>query len=132
MYAERSCWGAHPAGSARLHAMPKHTVESLLLLPAHRQPAGAALRRARLHCLRSPYAPTGSLSHAPPPCSGGLLELFYGVYEKDSDKCLDALVKVGSSLPHACDSVLLDAISQKKSQVSGRAGQGGLMIGISL
>lgn len=25
---------------------------------------------------------------------GGLLELFYGVYEKDSDKCLDALIKV--------------------------------------
>ena len=29
----------------------------------------------------------------------GLLELFYGIYQKDSDKCLDALVTMGVLVP---------------------------------
>lgn len=31
----------------------------------------------------------------------GLLELFYGVYEKDPDRCLDALVDMGVLVPSA-------------------------------
>ncbi len=33
------------------------------------------------------------------PCRGGLMELFYGVYEKDPDRCLDALVTMGVLVP---------------------------------
>lgn len=34
-------------------------------------------------------------------CHTGLLELFYGVYEKDPDRCLDALVDMGVLVPSA-------------------------------
>lgn len=33
------------------------------------------------------------------PPRGGLLELFYGVYEKDADRCLTALTAMGVLVP---------------------------------
>ncbi len=45
---------------------------------------------------------TPSYTTPPPPLSyKGLLELFYGVYEKDPDRCLDALVDMGVLVPSA-------------------------------
>ena len=35
----------------------------------------------------------------PPLQQGGLLELFYGVYNKDADRCLEALQAMGVYLP---------------------------------
>ncbi|KAI7835637.1 hypothetical protein COHA_010468 [Chlorella ohadii] len=45
------------------------------------------------------YYDFGMMGTIPSDIRGGLLELFYGVYEKDSDKCLDALVKMGVLVP---------------------------------
>ncbi|KAL4421257.1 hypothetical protein ABPG75_010548 [Micractinium tetrahymenae] len=45
------------------------------------------------------YYDFGMMGSIPQDIRGGLLELFYGVYEKDSDKCLDALVQMGVLVP---------------------------------
>ena len=42
-----------------------------------------------------------TFTHTHTPCCTGLLELFYGVYEKDPDRCLDALVDMGVLVPSA-------------------------------
>lgn len=41
------------------------------------------------------YYDFGMMGTIPSDIRSGLLELFYGVYEKDSDRCIDALVKMG-------------------------------------
>lgn len=47
-------------------------------------------------CLYHDASSTSSPQH-----TVGLLELFYGVYEKDPDRCLDALVDMGVLVPSA-------------------------------
>lgn len=42
------------------------------------------------------FGMTGSI---PGGVKGGLMELFYGVYEKDADRCLDALIAMGVLVP---------------------------------
>lgn len=41
----------------------------------------------------------GMMGTIPSDVRGGLLELFYGVYQKDPDRCLDALVTMGVLVP---------------------------------
>ena len=41
------------------------------------------------------YYDFGMMGTIPGDVRGGLLELFYGVYNKNADKCLDALVTMG-------------------------------------
>ena len=74
---------------------------------------GSVLVQRGLQAAPSPPCP--QLLPAPVPCpcpsfkkaqgsipadvKGGLLELFYGVYEKDSDRCLEALIAMGVLVP---------------------------------
>ena len=41
------------------------------------------------------YYDFGMMGVIPSDIRSGLLELFYGVYEKNSDRCIDALVRMG-------------------------------------
>jgi len=41
------------------------------------------------------YYDWGMVGRLPNDVRGGLLELFYGIYQKDSDRCLEALIKMG-------------------------------------
>ena len=41
----------------------------------------------------------GMMGTIPSDVRGGLLELFYGVYQKDPDRCIDALVAMGVLVP---------------------------------
>lgn len=41
------------------------------------------------------YYDFGMMGIIPSDIRSGLLELFYGVYEKDSDRCIDALIRMG-------------------------------------
>eukprot|EP00879_Flechtneria_rotunda_P032356 GHRR01035548.1.p1 GENE.GHRR01035548.1~~GHRR01035548.1.p1 ORF type:complete len:620 (+),score=233.11 GHRR01035548.1:197-2056(+) len=45
------------------------------------------------------YYDFGMMGSIPGNVRGGLLELFYGVYEKDADRCLDALITMGVLVP---------------------------------
>jgi predicted unusual protein kinase regulating ubiquinone biosynthesis (AarF/ABC1/UbiB family) len=45
------------------------------------------------------YYDFGMMGRIPGDVRGGLLELFYGVYNKDADRCLDALVAMGVLVP---------------------------------
>ncbi|GAB4813023.1 hypothetical protein N2152v2_000069 [Parachlorella kessleri] len=45
------------------------------------------------------YYDFGMMGSIPSGIRGGLMELFYGVYEKDADRCLDALVAMGVLVP---------------------------------
>jgi predicted unusual protein kinase regulating ubiquinone biosynthesis (AarF/ABC1/UbiB family) len=45
------------------------------------------------------YYDFGMMGTIPTDVRSGLLELFYGVYEKDSDRCLDALITMGVLVP---------------------------------
>lgn len=45
------------------------------------------------------YYDFGMMGTIPNDIRGGLLDLFYGVYEKDPDRCLDALVRMGVLVP---------------------------------
>ena len=41
------------------------------------------------------YYDFGMMGAIPNDVRGGLLELFYGVYQRDPDRCIDALVAMG-------------------------------------
>jgi predicted unusual protein kinase regulating ubiquinone biosynthesis (AarF/ABC1/UbiB family) len=45
------------------------------------------------------YYDFGMMGTIPTDVRSGLLELFYGVYQKDPDRCLDALVAMGVLVP---------------------------------
>mmetsp|Transcript_29730 Transcript_29730/g.65790 ORF Transcript_29730/g.65790 Transcript_29730/m.65790 type:complete len:842 (-) Transcript_29730:440-2965(-) len=45
------------------------------------------------------YYDWGMAGSIPPTVKGGLLELFYGVYNRDPDRCLEALVMMGVYVP---------------------------------
>lgn len=45
------------------------------------------------------YYDFGMMGTIPPGVKGGLLELFYGVYNRDADRCLEALQQMGVYLP---------------------------------
>jgi predicted unusual protein kinase regulating ubiquinone biosynthesis (AarF/ABC1/UbiB family) len=45
------------------------------------------------------YYDFGMMGTIPSDVRSGLLELFYGVYQKDPDRCLDALVAMGVLVP---------------------------------
>eukprot|EP01026_Neomeris_dumetosa_P042729 TRINITY_DN3566_c0_g1_i1.p1 TRINITY_DN3566_c0_g1~~TRINITY_DN3566_c0_g1_i1.p1 ORF type:complete len:781 (-),score=139.88 TRINITY_DN3566_c0_g1_i1:491-2833(-) len=45
------------------------------------------------------YYDFGMMGSIPKTVKGGLLDLFYGVYQKDPDQCLDALVDMGVLVP---------------------------------
>lgn len=45
------------------------------------------------------YYDFGMMGTIPSDIRSGLLELFYGVYEKDADRCLDALIAMGVLVP---------------------------------
>ena len=45
------------------------------------------------------YYDFGMMGQIPTDVRGGLLELFYGVYQKDPDRCIDALVAMGVLVP---------------------------------
>ena len=45
------------------------------------------------------YYDFGMMGQIPSDVRGGLLELFYGVYQKDPDRCIDALVVMGVLVP---------------------------------
>lgn len=45
------------------------------------------------------YYDFGMMGQIPTDVRSGLLELFYGVYQKDPDRCLDALVAMGVLVP---------------------------------
>jgi len=42
---------------------------------------------------------TGMMGTIPSDVRSGLLELFYGVYQKDPDRCIDALITMGVLVP---------------------------------
>ena len=41
----------------------------------------------------------GMMGTIPSDVRNGLLELFYGVYQKDPDRCIDALITMGVLVP---------------------------------
>jgi hypothetical protein len=45
------------------------------------------------------YYDFGMMGAIPGDVRAGLLELFYGVYQKDPDRCIDALVQMGVLVP---------------------------------
>ncbi|WIA38180.1 hypothetical protein OEZ86_001530 [Tetradesmus obliquus] len=45
------------------------------------------------------YYDFGMMGSIPGGVRGGLMELFYGVYERDADRCLDALITMGVLVP---------------------------------
>lgn len=45
------------------------------------------------------YYDFGMMGSIPGGVRGGLMELFYGVYEKDADRCLEALITMGVLVP---------------------------------
>lgn len=50
--------------------------------------------------------PTNSMmGRIPGDVRGGLLELFYGVYNRDADRCLEALITMGVLVSHAAVTV---------------------------
>lgn len=49
------------------------------------------------------YYDYGMMGQLPPNARGGLVKLFYGVYDKDADKCLDALLEMGVLVPTTND-----------------------------
>lgn len=45
------------------------------------------------------YYDFGMMGVIPSDIRSGLLELFYGVYEKDPDRCIEALIRMGVLVP---------------------------------
>jgi hypothetical protein len=77
-------------GEAFLHAMPIHRCWSFT------QPFSG--RYAQALSMGGCW-PAGMMGTIPTDVRSGLLELFYGVYEKDPDRCIGALVTMGVLIP---------------------------------
>lgn len=57
------------------------------------------LRKRSDSVLDASLSNAGMMGTIPSDVRSGLMELFYGVYQKDPDRCLDALVTMGVLVP---------------------------------